>query len=32
VLKQPDLGSAIVFIGIAFAMLFWPGSGLGCCA
>ena len=25
VLKQPDLGSAIVFIGIAFAMLFWAG-------
>ena len=25
VLKQPDLGSAIVFIGIAFAMLFWSG-------
>jgi rod shape determining protein RodA len=25
VLKQPDLGSAIVFIGIFFAMLFWSG-------
>ena len=25
VLKQPDLGSAIVFMGIAFAMLFWAG-------
>jgi rod shape determining protein RodA len=25
VLKQPDLGSAIVFIGIFFAMLFWAG-------
>ena len=25
VLKQPDLGSAIVFVGIAFAMLFWAG-------
>ena len=25
VLKQPDLGSAIVFIGVAFAMLFWSG-------
>lgn len=25
VLKQPDLGSAIVFIGILFAMLFWAG-------
>jgi rod shape determining protein RodA len=25
VLKQPDLGSAIVFIGVAFAMLFWAG-------
>ena len=25
VLKQPDLGSAIVFIGISFAMLFWAG-------
>ncbi|MBA3498193.1 MAG: rod shape-determining protein RodA [Gemmatimonadales bacterium] len=25
VLKQPDLGSAIVFIGIAFSMLFWAG-------
>jgi rod shape determining protein RodA len=26
VLKQPDLGSAIVFIGILFAMLFWAGT------
>ena len=25
VLKQPDLGSAIVFVGITFAMLFWAG-------
>ena len=25
VMKQPDLGSAIVFIGILFAMLFWSG-------
>jgi rod shape determining protein RodA len=25
VMKQPDLGSAIVFIGIFFAMLFWAG-------
>ena len=25
VLKQPDLGSAIVFVGIAFAMFFWTG-------
>jgi rod shape determining protein RodA len=25
VLKQPDLGSALVFIGIFFAMLFWAG-------
>jgi rod shape determining protein RodA len=25
VLKQPDLGSAIVFVGIVFAMLFWAG-------
>jgi rod shape determining protein RodA len=25
VLAQPDLGSAIVFIGILFAMLFWAG-------
>ena len=25
VLKQPDLGSAIVFAGILFAMLFWAG-------
>jgi rod shape determining protein RodA len=26
VLKQPDLGSALVFIGIAFATLFWAGT------
>ncbi len=26
VLKQPDLGSALVFIGILFAMLFWAGT------
>lgn len=26
VLGQPDLGSAIVFIGILFAMLFWAGT------
>jgi len=26
VLKQPDLGSALVFVGIAFAMLFWAGT------
>ena len=26
VLKQPDLGSAIVFGGILFAMLFWAGT------
>ncbi len=26
VLKQPDLGSALVFIGILFAMLFWAGA------
>src|SRR5204862_4294911 len=26
VLKQPDLGSAIVFVGILFAMLFWVGT------
>lgn len=26
VMKQPDLGSAIVFIGILFAMLFWAGT------
>lgn len=26
VLKQPDLGSAIVFAGILFAMLFWAGT------
>jgi rod shape determining protein RodA len=25
VLKQPDLGSALVFVGIFFAMLFWAG-------
>jgi rod shape determining protein RodA len=25
VLKQPDLGSALVFVGIYFAMLFWAG-------
>ncbi|HEX3927842.1 MAG TPA: rod shape-determining protein RodA [Gemmatimonadales bacterium] len=25
VLKQPDLGSAIVFVGIFFAMLYWAG-------
>jgi rod shape determining protein RodA len=25
VLKQPDLGSALVFIGIFFAMMFWSG-------
>jgi rod shape determining protein RodA len=25
VLKQPDLGSAIVFVGILFMMLFWAG-------
>ncbi|HET7599486.1 MAG TPA: rod shape-determining protein RodA [Gemmatimonadales bacterium] len=25
VLKQPDLGSALVFIGIFFAMLYWAG-------
>jgi rod shape determining protein RodA len=25
VLKQPDLGSAVVFIGIFFAMMFWAG-------
>lgn len=25
VLKQPDLGSAIVFMGVAFSMLFWAG-------
>lgn len=28
VLKQPDLGSAIVFVGILFAMLFWAGTPL----
>jgi rod shape determining protein RodA len=26
VLQQPDLGSALVFIGILFAMLFWSGA------
>ncbi len=26
VLKQPDLGSALVFIGILFALLFWAGT------
>jgi rod shape determining protein RodA len=26
VMKQPDLGSAIVFVGILFAMLFWAGT------
>ncbi len=26
VLKQPDLGSAIVFVGILFFMLFWAGT------
>ena len=26
VMGQPDLGSAIVFIGILFAMLFWAGT------
>src|SRR3954462_2696503 len=25
ILKQPDLGTAIVFVGIFFAMLFWAG-------
>ncbi len=25
VMKQPDLGSAMVFVGIMFAMLFWSG-------
>lgn len=25
VMQQPDLGSAIVFVGILFAMLFWAG-------
>src|SRR3954465_9316974 len=25
VLKQPDLGSAFVFVGVFFAMLFWAG-------
>lgn len=25
IMKQPDLGSGIVFIGFAFAMLFWAG-------
>jgi len=28
VLKQPDLGSALVFIGILFAMLFWASVRL----
>ncbi len=28
VLAQPDLGSALVFVGILFAMLFWAGVGL----
>jgi len=28
VLQQPDLGSALVFIGILFAMLFWSGVRL----
>lgn len=28
VLKQPDLGSAIVFAGVLFAMLFWAGTPL----
>lgn len=28
VLRQPDLGSAIVFIGILFLMLFWAGVRL----
>ena len=26
VLKQPDLGSALVFVGILFAMLYWAGA------
>jgi len=26
VMKQPDLGSAIVFVGILFAMLYWAGT------
>src|SRR6266540_1040384 len=26
VLKQPDLGSAIVFVAILFFMLFWAGT------
>src|SRR5256885_3727549 len=26
VAKQPDLGSAIVFIAILFTMLYWPGT------
>ncbi|MEO8634950.1 MAG: rod shape-determining protein RodA [Gemmatimonadales bacterium] len=26
VLAQPDLGSALVFVGILFAMLFWAGT------
>lgn len=28
VLMQPDLGSALVFVGILFAMLFWAGTPL----
>jgi rod shape determining protein RodA len=28
VLAQPDLGSALVFVGILFAMLFWAGTPL----
>lgn len=28
VLKQPDLGSAMVFAGILFAVLFWAGVGI----
>jgi rod shape determining protein RodA len=28
VLLQPDLGSALVFVGIVFAMLFWTGTPL----
>ena len=28
VLKQPDLGSAIVFVGVLFAMLYWAGVAL----
>jgi rod shape determining protein RodA len=26
ILKQPDLGTAIVFVGIFFSMLFWAGT------